>query len=118
MKMTVEVAERNKLAELAETEEIKKYRKENQEINLLVYVTKGIISLSSSLLAACDQKLYIGKEALVYYDILDTRDLLKEKYVELSEAEVEALKCKGDIDEALAEADEVLRYIETTCFNK
>ena len=98
------------ISEIAETDEIKELRKLNQELNEMSYAKGGIYSLSFTLLGVCDQKIYIGKEAELYYDILDTRDFLKEKYAELSNAEAE--KHKEDVEEALEEADEVLRYIE------
>ena len=110
MKMAVPVIERDLIAELAETDEIKRSRLLSQRFNKMVYADGGVDSLSFTLLGVCDRKLYIGKEAEIYYDILDTRDFLKEKYDELSEAETE--KYKDDVEEALDEADEVLNYIK------
>ena len=113
--MITEVMERNKIAEFAEMDEIKEARKLYQELYEMSYARGGVDSLSSLLLGACDRKIYLDEEADVYYNILDTRDFLKEKYAELSEAELE--KYKDDVEEALDEADEVLSYIRNR-FNR
>ena len=107
--MTVAVVERDTITELAETEEITKSRELYQRWNEMRFTNDGIDSLVDALLGSCDRKLYIGQEAVVYYDILDTRDFLKEKYALLSEAET--AKFEGDVEEALDEADKVLSYI-------
>ena len=113
--MAIAAVEQNRISELAETNEIKKKRESYQRCNEATYADGGIASLSSMLLGVCDRKLYIGEEADIYYDILDTRDYLKEKYDELSD--IEAIKHKKDVEEALDEADAVLNYIESR-FNR
>ena len=107
--MAVAVVERDILTELAETEEIKKSRKLYRRWNEMRFTNAGIDSLVDALLGSCDRKLYIGQEAIVYYDIMDTRDFLKEKYALLSEAE--AAEFEDDVEEALDEADKVLSHI-------
>jgi hypothetical protein len=107
--MSIALVERDILAELAETDEIMEARRFNQRNNEMTFADGGIDSLSSLLLGVCDRKLYIGQEADVYYDILDTRDFLKEKYDLLSETE--AAQYKEHVEEAINEAEEVLNYI-------
>ena len=107
--MIVAIAERNILAELAETDEIKELRKLYQKGNEMTFTSGGVKALSTMLLGVCDRKIYIGKEADVYYDILDTRDYLKGKYGLLSE--VEAKEIEYEVEEALEEADKILTSI-------
>jgi len=110
--MTVAVVERGILAEHAKTEGIKELRKFWEKDNESTYVEGGIESLSFTLLGVCDKKVYLGEEVSVYFEILDLRDCLKEKYSELSDSE--ALKHKEDVEVALNEAQEILDslYIE------
>ena len=112
--MTAAVMERDKIVELAEMEEIKalraKYREDNEEL----FANGGIKSVIWDLLAICDQNIYVGKEAAIYFDILDMRDFLQEKYAELSATLLPEQKEK--IEEALTEANESLTTLRELCF--
>jgi ABC-type uncharacterized transport system permease subunit len=110
--MPVAIAERDRISEIADTEEIKAFRKTTRENNEEIYADRGINSLSNMLLGVCDRKVYVGKAAEIYFDILDTRDYLMEKYAELSD--IEAMKVKKDVEEALDEAEEELEYLLNT----
>ena len=104
--MTVEIVERNRIAELAETAEIKEQRKFWKEDNESSYAEKGIKSFAYVLSGVCGKNIYLENEVSVYFEILDMRDFLKEKYAELSETDV--AKYKKDVEIVLNEADEVL----------
>ncbi|MDR2861722.1 MAG: hypothetical protein LBV07_04165 [Syntrophobacterales bacterium] len=107
--MTVAVVERDRISEIAETEEIKALRKIYKEDNEGDYADGGVKLLSYMLLGVCDKKVYEGKEAAIYFEILDARNFLKKKYAELSD--IEAMKVKKDVEEALGEAEENLEYL-------
>ena len=111
--MTVAVMERDRISELADMEEIKELRKFYRQENESAYARRGIEFLAYTLSLVSGQKICEGKEAAIYFEILDTRDFLKEKYAELSD--IEALKCKKDIEDVLNETDEILDFIENEC---
>ena len=109
MKMTVAVAEQDKTCELAETEEIKALREGYRESNEAAYAEGGIESLTFTLSSVCGQNIYEGKEAAAYFEILDTRDFLQEKYAGLSD--VEMMKHKEDVEITLDEAEDMLNFL-------
>lgn len=108
--MATLVTELDKIAELAETDEIKELRKRYKEENELIYKDSNIKSFAYILSGICGQNIYIGKEVVMYFEILEMRDFLKDKYVELPN--IEALKYKKDIESVLNEADETLKLLE------
>ena len=108
--MTTAVAELDKIAELAETDEIRELREFYQEDNESTYANRGIKSFASVLSGVCGKNIYVGEETKVYFEILDMRDFLKEKYAELSKTE--AAKYKKDVEEVLKEADRELSFLE------
>jgi hypothetical protein len=101
--------ERDRFSEIAETEEIKALRKIFKEDNEGDYADGGIELLAYMLLGVCDKKIYEGKETATYFEILDARNFLKGKYAELSD--IEAMKVKKNVEEALNEAEENLEYL-------
>jgi len=105
---------RDRIRKMSEMDKIKESRNINKKLNEMVYFDGGVDALSSTLLGVCDRKIYVKEEADVYFDILDTRIYLKEKYEELPI--IEALKYKEDVNEALKEADKVLLYILNNIF--
>jgi hypothetical protein len=107
--MPVAVMEQDRISEVAETDKIKALRKIYKEDNEGDYADGGVKLLAYMLLGVCDKKVYEGKEAAKYYEILDASDFLKGKYAELSD--IEAMKVKNDVEEALAEAEENLEYL-------
>ena len=113
--MTVEVMERNRIVELAETEEIKELRKQNQEFNEMAYADRDILSFASILSGICGLNVYSGKEAIRYFEILDARDFLSKKFTELSVVEME--EHKDEIEEYLEEANEELDFLKTQILN-
>ena len=114
--MAVEVMERNKIAELAETEEIKEARKLYRESNEMLYVDGDILSFASMLSGICGQNVYVGQDAAVYFEILDTRDFLLEKYFGLSNNEIE--KYKDKIEKYLQEAKKELEFLKSEILKK
>ena len=107
--MTVAVMEQDRLSEIAETKEIKALRKIYKEDNEGDYADGGVKLLAYMLLGVCGKKVYEGKEAAIYYEILDATNFLKGKYEELSD--IEAMKVKKYVEEALDEAEENLDYL-------
>ena len=114
--MTVAVMERNRIDELTELDEIKELRKRYRESNETAYVDGDILSFADTLSAICGQNVYEGQDAAVYFEILDTRDFLLEKFVELPDAEV--AKYKDEIEEYLQEADEELEFLKSQILKK
>ena len=109
--MTVEVEERNKIAELLKTEEIIELRKRFKEENEMIYEKGGIESLISMLSGLCSVNVYDCKEIETYFEILETRDFLKEKYTELSD--IESSKYNGRVELGLNEANEELDFLKS-----
>ena len=109
MKMTGLAAERIQENAIADTDEIKKLRELYQRENKMAYADGGVESLAFTLSGVCGQNIYVGKEAAVYFEILDTRDFLKEKYAELSDFEM--IKHKEDVESTLAEAEDMLKFL-------
>ena len=107
--MAPAVMERDRISELAETDEIKELRKCCRQDNESIYANRGIESLVYMLSGICGQNVYENKIWQIYFEILDTRDFLKEKYEELSY--IEAAGIKQDVEEILEEAEETLNLI-------
>ena len=104
------------IAELAEMDEIKELRKRYRESNEMAYVEGDILSFADTLSAICGQNVYLEQDAAVYFEILDTRDFLLEKLVELSDIEV--AKYKDEIEEYLQEASEELEFLKCQILKK
>ena len=114
--MAVTVMERDKITELAETDEIIKLRKRNQELNEMTYTDGNILSFASTLSGICGLNVYVGQDAARYFEILDTMNFLLEKFVELSD--VEAIKYRDEIEEYLQEANEELEFLKSEILRK
>ena len=106
-KMTMAVQSRT--YELTEMEEIKALRKGYRESNEAAYADGGVMSLTFTLSSVCGQNIYEGKEAAAYFEILDTRDFLQEKYIELSNLEM--MNHKEDVEITLGEAEDMLNFL-------
>ena len=108
--MAVAVIERDRLRELAETDKIRELRKQYRRENEMSYAAdKDILSFALTLSGISDQKIYVGKAAAIYFEILDTKNFLLEKFAELTD--IETIKYKGEIELCLKEADEKLDFI-------
>ena len=108
--------ELDRIAELAEMDAIKELRKRYRESNEMVYADGDILSFADTLSAICWQNVYVGQDAAVYFEILDTRDFLLEKFVELSDIEV--AKYQDEIEEYLQEANEELEFLKNQILKK
>ncbi|MCL2009220.1 MAG: hypothetical protein FWG71_01575 [Synergistaceae bacterium] len=108
--MAVAVMERDLIKALAETDEIRALRKFYRQENESAHARRGIDFLACALSLVSGQKIYEGKEAAIYFEILDTRDFLKEKYAELSD--IESSRYKSDVEGVLEEAEETLKFLE------
>ena len=109
-KMSEVVAERDKIAELAETEEIKKSRERYQKQNERLYANEDIESLIWTLSGLCGLNIHVGNEADMYFGIMDFQEYVIERYAKLSESEAE--KYKRDYEEVMEEAREELEFIK------
>ena len=114
--MTVAVIERNRIDELAEIEEIKELRKHYREESESAFTERGLLSLAGLLSFLCGKNVFVGQDAAVYFEILDTRDFLLEKYAELPREE--AAKYKDKIDSYLKEANEELEFLKGEILRK
>ena len=101
--------EREMESNIVVTKKIQALREQYREHNEITYAQGGVESLADTLTAISDRKIYVGEEAIIYFDILDTRDLLKEKYAELTD--IEAARLKEDVNDALDEAEKMLNFL-------
>jgi len=107
--MNIAVVERDRINEIAVTEEIKELRKQYQELNEMAYADGGIEHLSYMLSGISGQNINENKMLKTYFEILDTKNFLLEKYAELSG--IEMLKHEKNVKEAVEDADETLSLI-------
>ena len=110
MKMAVAVMERDRISELAGTEEIMELRRQYQKLNEMSYANGGIEHLAYMLSGISGQNIYENKIIKTYFEILDTKNFLLEKYSELPD--IEALKHEKNVKDAIDDADETLTLIE------
>ena len=114
--MTTAVIERDVIAELAETDEIRRSRILSKRLNEMVYTDGDILSFASALSGICGLNVYVGKEVVRYFEILDSRDFLLDKFSELSD--IDAAKYKDEIEEYLQEANEELEFLKSQILKK
>ena len=115
--MAVAVMERDRISEIAETDEIKELRKQYRQENEMSYAkNKDILSLADLLSAICGFNVYLGEEAARYFEILDTKDFLLEKYAALPD--VEAAKYKDELELYLREANKELEFLKNEIINE
>ena len=65
--------EREMESDIVVTKKIQALREQFREHNEITYAQGGVEALTDTLIAVSDRKIYIGEEAILYFDILDTR---------------------------------------------
>ena len=108
--MTVTIMERDRITDIAKMEEIIELRKRYRYENEMIYTKEGIEYLASILSGISGLNIYENSIIKMYFEILEMKNYLEEKYALLSPND--AIKYKNNVDSAVKDADETLSLIE------
>ena len=104
--MAVAVMERDRISELAETDEILALREKCKKEAELIYGNGDIDVLADALSILAERGIYRTDSLGVYIDIQETMNLLREKYVDITDHEMKAY-----VEATFVEANEALEII-------